>query len=110
MAPFWTSAPPDMTETEFNEWLSIDADVGVSQPLSDSDIITEIQQTSQTNDDDSSSEDEGDEERDERVSRKQTTEALKTLRCALEQCGGVDDEKKLTITSCNLTSTAFLFL
>lgn len=88
--PDSTLTPPEMTETEFNEWLSIDDDLSVIQPLSDGDIIAEIQNATRENESDS--DDESDGEENVLVSKKQTMDALKTVRSALEQRGGSDED------------------
>lgn len=81
----------DMTQTEFNEWLSIDHDSDVTQALSDDEIITEIQNSTQKHGDDSDDKIDGKVNEPKPISKQQTMNALKTLRRALGQSGGSDE-------------------
>jgi hypothetical protein len=90
--PTLTDLFPGMADKEIAEWLNVDADVDVTQPLSDSDIIRAIRNEEEGEGEVGSDDENNNEPADEPVTRRQTMDALKILRRAVEQSGGSDEQ------------------
>lgn len=93
--PTLTELFPRMTEKSVNEWLDINVDIDVTQPLLDHDIIRSIQKKEDEGEVDSDNK--SNELADEPVTRRQTIDALKILRRAVEPSGGSDEQYTRTL-------------